>query len=157
VQAQVYTKQIVDALSGDRRMRDALIELGKGELLDQVGSIERPALFLSISTSGHLPSGAAVWFRVEVAGGEVGAHLLVGSLDELRVVENVLYLFGGGVAANVLFLHYISQVRPLADAVADVLKYLLFSLGTGPAAKEYLPERLLCFSHASTFRSHGPP
>jgi hypothetical protein len=33
-QAQGRTKEIVDALNGDRIMRDAPIEMGKGELFD---------------------------------------------------------------------------------------------------------------------------
>src|SRR5215210_4048207 len=41
--------------------------------------------------------------RLEAAGGEVIAHLLVGGLYEPRIVEELLDLVGRGVAADVLF------------------------------------------------------
>src|SRR3712207_9026101 len=46
------------------------------------------------------------------------------SLDEPGVVENGLDLLGRGVAADVLLLQDVSQVRPFTYAVDDVLDYL---------------------------------
>jgi hypothetical protein len=116
------------------------------------GSIEKWALFPRISADGRLPSDVRVRLRVEVARGEVIAHLLVGGLDEPRVFDDLLDLFGGSVAADVLLLRYVSQVCPVADAVANVLEDLPLSLGTGPMADENLPDRSLFLRHASSFR-----
>ena len=49
-----------------------------------------------------LLSGIGGSLRVEAAGGEVVAHLLVGGLYEPRIVGELLGLLGGGVAADVL-------------------------------------------------------
>ena len=68
----------------------------------------------------NLPAGAGKRPRVEATGREVVAHLLVGGFDEPWVVEDPLDLLGGSVAADVLFLHYVPNMRPAADTVADV-------------------------------------
>jgi hypothetical protein len=105
----------------------------------------------------HLPSRTGWRLRVQAARGEVVAHLLVGDPDEPGVIENVLDLVGGGVAANVLFLHHIPQVLPLADAVADVLEELPLPLGASPIAEEDPVQRALLFLlHASSFRARFP-
>jgi hypothetical protein len=69
-------------------------------------------------------SGVRGRFRVEPAGGEVFPHLLVGDLDEPRVLENVLDFSPGGIATDVLLLDYIPEMCPLADAMADVFENL---------------------------------
>src|SRR5919199_2633823 len=72
-------------------------------------------------------TGGRPW--IETARGEIGAHLLVGGLDEPRVLEDQLHFVGGGVATDVLFLKHVSQMRPVADAVTDVIQDLPLSLG----------------------------
>ena len=62
--------------------------------------------------------------RVELPGGKVFSHLLARSLDEPGVLEDALDLLGGGIAAGVLFLQHFPEVRPVLDAVDNVLKYL---------------------------------
>jgi hypothetical protein len=85
-----------------------------------------------------------------MARGEIIAHLLVRCGDEPGIVAGILDPDGGSVAPDVLFLCDFRKVRPFADAVADVLKNLLLSLGAGSASKEQLPERLLVRGHVSS-------
>ena len=77
--------------------------------------------------------------------------------DESRIVAGILHPDRGSVAADVLFLCDLRKVRPFADAVADVLKNLLLSLGGGSAPKEQLPERLLVGGHVSSCLLCGAP
>src|SRR5215203_3965857 len=107
----------------------------------------------AIPPTARLMNGARERLGVEVAGGEVIVHLLVSGLYKPRVVENVLDLVGGGVAADVPFLHHVPEVRPMADAVADVLEDLPLLLGAVPVAKEHPQERSLFLSHTSSFHS----
>src|SRR5215217_5168901 len=54
-----------------------------------------------IPPAARLLSGAGGRLRVEVAGGEVTAHLLVRGLDKPRILENILDFVRGSVAADV--------------------------------------------------------
>src|SRR3712207_5188391 len=94
-------------------------------------------------------SRAPAW--VELARREVLAHLLAGSLDEPGVVENGLDLLGRGVAADVLLLQDVSQVRPFTYAVDDVLDYLSLPLITSPGVEDPVPKRASLLSHAPSF------
>jgi hypothetical protein len=109
------------------------------------------------TTSGspvRLLSSARWRFRIQPPG-EVLPHLLVGSLDELGVVEKIFDLLVGGVAADILFLDYVPKVGSFADAVAYIFHNLLLPLvvvllqkGT---TKELAPERSTYVSHVSPF------
>jgi hypothetical protein len=80
----------------------------------------------------------------------------MGGLDEPRVFEKVLHLVGGGVAADVLFLHYVPEMGPVADAVADVLEGFTLPLGAGPVAEEDAVQKAVpLLVQRSSFRLRG--
>src|SRR3954469_23980275 len=70
---------------------------------------------------------------------EVFFHLLSGTLDQSGVIQDVLDLCWGGVAADVLLLHYLLQVSSVTKPVDDVLKDLLLTLRR-VGAEERIPE-----------------
>jgi hypothetical protein len=78
--------------------------------------------------------------RVELPGGKVFSHLLARSLDQPGVLKDALDLLGGGVAADVLFLQHFPEVRPILDAVDDVLKNLILPPRSVVGAEEPVPE-----------------
>ncbi len=98
-------------------------------------------------TPARLPGAARGRLRLEVAGGEVLAHLLMSGLNEPGIVEDLLDLGRRGVTADVLFLNYVLKMRPIADAVADVLEDLPLPLVVVRAAKELVPEASFLFVH----------
>jgi hypothetical protein len=78
--------------------------------------------------------------RVELPGGKVFAQLLACGLDEPWVLRDAPDVLGGGVAPDVLFLKDLSKVRPVLNAVDDVLKYLVLWPGSVVGAEEPVPE-----------------
>src|SRR5215210_664578 len=78
--------------------------------------------------------------RVEVARGEVLLHALAGGLDEAWTVEYVLDLLGRGVATDVLFPQHVPEVRPIPDAMDDVLDHLALPLVAGPGVEDPVPK-----------------
>ena len=82
----------------------------------------------------------------------------MGRLDELGVLENPLDLLGGGVAAHVLLLKYLPQVRPVTDAVDDVLADLR-SRSESPRLPKKILSQKLCLSSLmlSTLSGGAPP
>src|SRR5919112_4456745 len=67
---------------------------------------------------------------------EVFFHLLADRLDEPSIVQDVLDLVWGGVAANVFFPDHVFEVSPLLEAVDDVLENLLLPVRVGVNAEE---------------------
>ena len=106
----------------------------------------------------NLPGGSGERLWAEVTGREIVAHLLVGGFDEPRVFEDPLDLIGGSVTADVLFLHYVPKMRPVADAVADVLEDFVLPLSAGSTAKEDpVQNAVLLLVHLYSFRLRGSP
>src|SRR5215210_8796002 len=64
-------------------------------------------------------------------------------VDELGVVNDLVYLGLRAVASHVVLTYDVVQGCALVDAVDDVPEYLLLALGANVAAEEYLPERRL--------------
>src|SRR4028118_57670 len=101
--------------------------------------------------------------RVELAGLKVLAQVLVGRLQQLRVVQDLLDLGWRGVAPDVLLLRHLSRARALRDPVHKVPYDLLLTRGTRVHAEQAAPERpfLLFFGHAraplAPFREQRPP
>src|SRR5918998_5232828 len=91
-------------------------------------------------------------FGVEFPRAEVLLQVLAGGLDEPGIRANLLYLQGRGVASHVLLLYHVAQVRPLAQAVDDVLDDPLLPRRRLITAKQPVPERPL-----SLFRHSSPP
>src|SRR5215218_2420323 len=91
--------------------------------------------------------------RVKLPRGEVFAQLLASGLDEPGVLEDALNFLSGGVAANILFLEHLPEVRPVLDTVDDVLKYLILSPGSVVGAEEPIPEGSSFLGH---FRCQPP-
>src|SRR5829696_4077767 len=91
--------------------------------------------------------------RVKLPRGEVFAQLLASGLDEPGVLKDPLNLLSGGVAANVLFLEHLPEVRPVLYTVDDVLKYLILSPGSVVGAEEPIPEGSSFLGH---FRCQPP-
>ena len=85
--------------------------------------------------------------RVKLPRGEVFAQLLASGLDEPGVLENPLNFLSGGVAANVLFLEHLPEVRPVLYTVDDVLKYLILSPRSVVGAEEPVPEGAFLLGH----------
>src|SRR5215212_4950434 len=71
---------------------------------------------------------------------EVPIQVFAGGLDKPWVGADLLYLQGRGVAAHVLLLYHVAQVRPLAQTVDDVFSDLLLPLGRLMGAKQPVPE-----------------
>src|SRR5215208_6282790 len=88
--------------------------------------------------------------RVELPGGKVFSHLLARSLDEPGVLEDALDLLSGGIAADVLFLQHFPEVRPVLDAVDNVLKYLILAPRSVVGAEDLSQKERFCsdtFAH----------
>ena len=88
--------------------------------------------------------------RVELPGGKVFAQLLACGLDESWVLPDAPQVLGGGVAPDVLFLEHLSEVRPVLNAVDDVLEYLILSPGSVVGAEEPIPEGAFLLGHFSS-------
>src|SRR5215212_1791854 len=71
---------------------------------------------------------------------EVPLQVFAGGLDQPWVGADLLYLKGRGVAAHVLLLYHVAQVRPLTQTVDDVFSDLLLPLGRLTCAEQPLPE-----------------
>ena len=91
--------------------------------------------------------------RVKLPGGEVFTQLLTCGFNEPRVLEYALNLVGGGVAADILFLQHLPEIRPLFDTVDDVLEDLILTPRAVVSAKEPVPEGSSSLGH---FRSQPP-
>src|SRR5687768_12306452 len=88
--------------------------------------------------------------RVQFPRAEVLPQVLARGLDEPGIGADLLYLQGRSVAPHVLLLHHVAQVRPLAQAVDDVLDHPLLPCGRLIAAKQPVPEgSLSALCHAS--------
>src|ERR671916_345834 len=88
--------------------------------------------------------------RVELPGRKVFAQLLAGGLDEPWVLPDALEVLGRGVAPDVLFSEHLSKVRPVLNAVDDVLKYLILPPGSVVGAEEPVPEGAFSLGHFSS-------
>jgi hypothetical protein len=64
-------------------------------------------------------------------------------LHELGVVDDLVYLALGAVAAHVIFAYDFVQPHVLVHAVDDVLEYLLLALGVAGLAEEHPLEQRL--------------
>jgi hypothetical protein len=77
---------------------------------------------------------------IQLPGAERLFQVLLGGVDELGVVVDLVYLVLGAIAPHVMLLKYLLEVRVLGYAVEDVAEDLLLPLGSTRVAKEELPE-----------------
>jgi hypothetical protein len=62
-------------------------------------------------------------------------------MNQLGVLDDLLYLGLGAIAPHVIFAYHVVQARSFARAVDNVPEYFFLALGAHVATEKYLPQR----------------